>query len=379
MHICFITDEYPIPGKPHGGIGTFVYALAHGLAANGVQVTVAGHGDADREYKDGAVTVHHVRPSKWPLAKFIDFYGRLNKRLLQIHRQKAIDVIEGAELTFAWLPKIQGIKYVIRLHGGHNFFTKLLQIPTSRWRSFQEKRAFAKADHFVAVTQFVLDGTRKYLPIPEGKATKIFYPVDCNKFYPADAAKMIPYKIVFAGTVTEKKGVRQLVMAMPAILEKFPNTTLDIYGRDWVMPDGTSFIASLQPYLTDDIKKAIAFKGTVLHEALPAIYETAHLCAFPSHMETQGIVVLETMSMAKAVLFSTKGPGPETIDHLKDGLIADPYSPEDIAEKIIHLFSHPGLELELGQNARKKMLEKYSLPVVTKLNMDFYKGLMRKA
>ena len=379
MHICFITDEYPIPGKPHGGIGTFVYALAHALTSNGVRVTVAGHGDADRQYMDGKVTVNHVRPSKWPLAKFFDFYGRLNKRLLLIHQQNAIEIIEGAELSFAWLSKIKNVKYVIRLHGGHNFFSKLLQTPTSPWRSFQEKRAFAKADHFVAVTQFVLDGTRQYLSIPEGKVAKIFYPVDCNKFYVADAAKMIPYKIVFAGTVTEKKGVRQLVMAMPAILQKFPNTTLDIYGRDWVMPDGTSFIASLQPYLTDGIINAIAFKGSVMHEALPAIYETAHLCAFPSHMETQGIVVLETMSMGKAVLFSTKGPGPETIDHLIDGLIADPYSPEDIAEKVIHLFSHPGLELELGHNARKKMLEKYSLPVVTKLNMDFYKSLIQKA
>ena len=156
-----------------------------------------------------------------------------------------------------------------------------------------------------------------------------------------------------------------------------PKATLDIYGRDWVNADGTSFIASLAPYLTDDLKDAISFKGAVLHESLPAIYETAHLCAFPSHMETQGIVVLETMSMGKAVLFSTKGPGPETIDHLRDGLVADPYSPEDIADKIIHLFSHPGLEIELGTHARKKMLEKYDLPVITKLNMEFYEGLIK--
>ncbi len=377
MHICFITDEYPIPGKPHGGIGTFVHALAHGLSASGVQVTVAGHGDADRKYKDGAVTVHHIRPSKWKLAKFLDFYGRLNKRLVLINKQYPINVIEGAELSLAWLPKIGGIKYVIRLHGGHNFFTKLLKIPTSKWRSFQEKRAFKKADYFIAVTQFVLDGTRAYLPIPDSKAIRIFSPVDCDKFYEANAAKMIPNKIVFAGTVAEKKGVRQLVMAMPAILKKFPNTTLDIYGRGLINPDGTSFIATLEPLISDEIKKAITFKGAVLHQALPAIYETAHLCAFPSHMETQGLVVLETMSMGKAVLFSTKGPGPETIDHLKDGLIADPFSPEDIAEKVIHLFSHPGLEQELGSNARKKMLEKYSLPVVTKLNFDFYDRLIK--
>ncbi|MEO7310320.1 MAG: glycosyltransferase family 4 protein [Chitinophagaceae bacterium] len=377
MHICFITDEYPVPGKPHGGIGSFVYALAHGLSASGIRVTVAGYGQHGIGYQDGPVRVEPVGGSNWKLAKFIDFYGRLNNRLEQIHAEHPIDVIEGAELSFAWLAKMKGIKYVIRLHGGHNFFTKLLKIPTNRWRSYQEKRSFKKADHFVAVTRFVLEGTRKFLTIPDGKATRILSPVDCGKFYLADAKKMIRNKIVFAGTVTEKKGVRQLVMAMPAVIRQFPNATLDVYGRDWIMPGGTSFIASLSTHLTDDIRDAISFKGSVLHESLAAIYETAHLCAFPSHMETQGIVVLETMSMGKAVLFSSKGPGPETIDHLKDGLIADPFSPEDIAEKIIHLFNHPGLELELGQNARKKMLEKYNLPVVTKQNKEFYERLLK--
>jgi len=377
MHICFITNEYPVPGKPHGGIGTFVYTLAHALTAMGVQVTVAGDGDADREYKDGEVTIHHVRPSKWKLAKFWDFYGRQQKRITQIHALNPIDIIEGAELYFAWLPKIPGIKYVIRLHGGHHFFSKLLNVPTKRWRAFQEKKSFKRADHFVAVTQFVLDGTRRYLPIPANRVIKIFYPVNCAKFYNADHTRQVPYKIVFAGTVVEKKGIRQLIMAMPMIQEKFPKATLDIYGRDWANADGSSYIGSLQTYISEASEDSISFKGAVLHQSLPRIYETAHICAFPSHMETQGIVVLETMSMGKAVLFSTEGPGPETIEHLKDGLIADPYSPKDIAEKIIYLFSHAGLEQALGQNARTKMLEKYDLPVVTKLNLEFYESLLK--
>ena len=42
MHICFLTNEYPKIGFPHGGLGSFVKTIAEALVANGVQVTVVG-------------------------------------------------------------------------------------------------------------------------------------------------------------------------------------------------------------------------------------------------------------------------------------------------------------------------------------------------
>ncbi len=372
MHICLITDEYPQQGKAHGGVGTFVYMLAHSLAAKGIRVSVLGGGDTDKNDTDGHVHIYQIRKSKWRIARFIDFYRREKKLLLQIHGQHPIHVLEGSELSFCFLPKLKGVKNVIRLHGGHHFFTQLLGTPVNKWRAWQEKQSFRKADYFIGVTQFVVDGTRKFLPIPQEKVAVIGLPVDCTKFYQSDYRKMIPFKIVFAGTIAEKKGIRQLVMAMPAVKAKFPAATLEVYGRDWKTPDGSSYLHYLKTFVTDEVKEQIVFKGAVAHETLPLIYETAHLCAFPSHMETQGMVVLETMSMGKAVLFSTAGPGSETIDHLKDGLLADPYSPEDIAEKINYLFARPGLEEEWGKAARQKMVRRFNLPVITEQNMLLY-------
>lgn len=375
MHICFITDEYPQEGKAHGGVGTFVYMMANSLAAKGIRVSVLGGGEEDQNFTAGNVHIYQIHNSKWRMAKFINFYSREGRLLRQIHRQYPLDVVEGSELSFCFLPKIKGVKNIIRLHGGHHFFTQLLGIRINHWRAWQEKRSFRRTDYFIGVTQFVINGTRKYLPIPEAKATVIGLPVDCTKFYQSDDSKIIPFKIVFAGTIAEKKGIRQLIMAMPAIKAHFPVATLDVYGRDWKTPDGLSYLQYLKTFVEDSVKDNIVFKGAVPHDALPVIYETAHLCAFPSHMETQGMVVLETMSMGKAVLFSTAGPGPETIDHLKDGLLANPYSPEDIAAKINYLFARPGLEKEWGKAARQKMLSRFDIPVVTAQNMILYEKI----
>ena len=42
MHICFLTNEYPKEGFPHGGIGSFVKTLAVALVKQGIKVSVVG-------------------------------------------------------------------------------------------------------------------------------------------------------------------------------------------------------------------------------------------------------------------------------------------------------------------------------------------------
>ena len=67
-----------------------------------------------------------------------------------MHKKKPINSIEGAELSFAFLPKIKDIKYVIRLHGGHHFFAVAENREINKWKGFQEKRSFKKADAIIS-------------------------------------------------------------------------------------------------------------------------------------------------------------------------------------------------------------------------------------
>ena len=42
MHICFISNEYPKEGFPHGGVGTFLKTIAPKLVEAGHKVSVVG-------------------------------------------------------------------------------------------------------------------------------------------------------------------------------------------------------------------------------------------------------------------------------------------------------------------------------------------------
>ena len=43
MHICFLTNEYPKAGFPHGGLGSFVKTMAEALVKNDVRHVGESH------------------------------------------------------------------------------------------------------------------------------------------------------------------------------------------------------------------------------------------------------------------------------------------------------------------------------------------------
>lgn len=381
MHICFLTNEFPKEGFPHGGIGSFIKTIAIALVKRGIKVSVVGLNyipNDEYEIVEG-VAVFRLKKSN---IKGLSWYFNtkaINKKIKEVHNDSAIDVVESSELGLAFVEKIKNIKYIIRLHGGHHFFAESENRKISKWKGFQEKKSFKKSDGFIAVSKFVKIHTEKYLSYNNKPIAYISNPIDTDFFKPI-AGKETKYKIVFAGTVCEKKGIRQLVQSFPIVKKEYPEAVLEIYGRDWFFSDGSSYIKMLQekelPQL-GEIVKDIHFYGAVAYNAIPSVYAEATVCVFPSHMETQGLVAPEAMAMEKAVVFTKLGPGPEAIEEYKTGLLCDPYNPQDIAEKMIWIFENEEKVKEMGKEARQFVLEKYGLNGLLNLNIDFFESISK--
>ena len=166
MHICFITNEYPKPNYPHGGIGTFVQTISRKLVEKGHEVSVVGINTYtktdENEYENG-VRVYRLKPK---IVKGLTWYFNnniINKKLDKIHAKKPIDIVEASELGLALVKKRKTIRYIIRLHGGHHFFAEAENRKVSLWKGFQEKKSFKKADRFIAVSEYVKLHTSKFL------------------------------------------------------------------------------------------------------------------------------------------------------------------------------------------------------------------------
>lgn len=376
MHICFLTNEYPKIGFPHGGLGSFVKTIAEALVANGVQVTVVGlnYVFSDETENVNGVNVIRIRKSK---VKGLAWYfnsKNIAKTIATIHKKNPIDIVEGAELSLAFLPKIKKIKYVIRLHGGHHFFAEGENRGINWWKGFQEKRSFKKADAFIAVSNYVKNHTAKYLSYHNKPIEVVFNPINNQLFQPKDIAIEVN-NITFAGTICEKKGVRQLIQAFPLVKEKFPSAVLNLYGRDWLFPDGSSYIKMLQETELPkfgDYAQDVVFHGAVSFTEIPNVYAKAAVCVFPSHMETLGLVAPEAMAMEKPVIFTKLGPGPEVITDGVTGWLCNPHNPEDIANKIIQVLSNPHKAFEIAKKGRQSVLQQFEIKTIVLKNIEFY-------
>ena len=382
MHICFLTNEYPKPGFPHGGLGSFVKTIAEALVRNGIQVSVIGlnYTPSNETENVNGVTVIRIQKST---VKGLAWYfnsKNISKTIATIHKKNPIHSVEGSELSFAFLPKIKDLKYVIRLHGGHHFFAEAENRGINSWKGFQEKRSFKKADAFIAVSNYVKMHTANYLSYRNTAVEVIFNPINSSLFQPQEIA-LETNNITFAGTICEKKGVRQLIQAFPFVKEKFPKAILNLYGRDWLFPDGGSYMKMLQetelPQL-GALAQDIIFHGAVSLQEIPKVYAKAAVCVFPSHMETLGLVAPEAMAMEKAVVFTTLGPGSEVIEDGITGYLCNPHNAKDIAEKILLVLQNPEKATGLGVKARQAVLQKFEINTIVNENIAFYTKISKK-
>ena len=379
MHICFITNEFPKQGFSHGGIGSFVRTLAPALVKQGIKVSVVGINYIAKEETEIVEGVEIYRLKKNTVKGFTWYLNSksINNKIKEIHQSNSIQIVESSELGLAFISKLPNVKYVIRLHGGHHFFSESEKRKIDKWKGFLEKRSFKKSDAFIAVSHCVKNHTEKYLSYNNKPLVYLSNPIDTDFFKPI-IENRLENRIVFVGTVCEKKGVRQLIQAFPLVNKKFPNASLEIYGRDWFFPDGSSYIQMLKEKELPQfgqLANHIHFHGAIPFEDIPKAYSKAAVCVFPSHIETQGLVAPEAMAMEKVVVFTKYGSGPETIEDYKTGLLCDPYSPADIAEKIIWFLSNAPRANEIGKKARELVLQKYKVDDIVTRTISFFKEL----
>lgn len=378
MHICFLTGEYPTEGLAQGGIGSFVYTLAHRLVENGVKVTVLGLYKIEKEYTevDGGITVIRLPYSKRRFASFLYNKKVLNKELKKLGQSDyPIDILEGSELSFAFLGHKGTFKKIIRMHGGHHFFAVTLGKKPAFWRGWQERQSFKHADYVCAVSDFVANKTRELLHLT-CPITTIYNPIELNEFYQANPAKAVRHSLLFVGTVCEKKGVRQLILSLQYLINKYSDIQLNIVGRDWHSKEIPSYISLLKKEMPAELLQHVIFLGSVEHKNIPKLIEAAQICVYPSLMESFGIAWIEALAMGKMLVGSKIAPAYEIFKDGETGLLCDPYSPESIAEKISYCFDNEDVATEMGLKARMDIIDRFSVDNLVHKNICFYKSCL---
>lgn len=399
MKICFFTMEYP-PETGWGGLGTYIYNLAHELARLGNEVHVISKAYPDvRDYNDGLVYVHRVkqhrdgenRHIKTPLISTLDgfwewfsiSYSNL-KEFQKLSKSIKFDIVQApehyAEGFFYSLNKKTPL--VVRLHTPQFLLARLNQTHLLAGSVLDKLEIFTakRADKLTSVSaSLALEVSRKWKLDPD-EVTVIHNGIDLCFIDSSKSAK-VDYvhrdrpTVIYIGRLELRKGVCVLAKAIPKVVKEVDKVDFHFIGKDTnFSPTG----GSMKEYLIGMLAKAdvlenVKFLGHISDQAKKfAKLFLGDVEVIPSLYEAFGNTVIEGMACKKTVVASRCGGIPEIIKDGTDGVLVEPNNPNELANALIHLLQDRKTRERIGKRARKTVEERFTLEIMARKTLEAY-------
>ncbi|MBC5841418.1 glycosyltransferase family 4 protein [Flavobacterium sp. F-380] len=380
MKIAFLTPEYPhvLTGNS-GGIGTSIKNLAAGLVAAGCEVRVLVYGQAqDAVFMDEMVVIQRIKNIKIKGLSWFFTRKKLERIINELHESNQIDLVEAPDwtgITSFISPKKCPI--VIRLNGSDTYFCNL-DNRSVKWKNkFHEKRAVQKADAVLSVSQFTADQTNAVFGLNK-KITIIPNSIDINSFNQNKDSVVVPNTVLYFGSLIRKKGLLELPLIFNKLIEINPAVELIIVGKDVsdIISGAASTWEMMQERFTPEALLRVNYVGAVPYAAIQPHINAATVCVFPSFAEALPVSWIEAIALRKPIVASNIGWATDVIDDGINGFLVHPKEHSLYASKINSILENAALQHRLGLAAREKAIAKFSVAVVAKQSMDFYKNVI---
>ena len=177
----------------------------------------------------------------------------------------------------------------------------------------------------------------------------------------------------FVGRMHPGKGVIRLIEAMRIVWRSFEDARLLLAGARFTPSrrEEQEFGAVFDGLGPED-RARIVHLGAFEERDKPDLYDAMDVFAMPSVVDSFGIVFLEAWLRRKPVVGGRTPALSQVIAEGQDGLLADPHTPQEIADSIVALLKDPEMGRRLGEAGRAKVLERFTWDRVTDRIEAFY-------
>jgi glycosyltransferase involved in cell wall biosynthesis len=172
--------------------------------------------------------------------------------------------------------------------------------------------------------------------------------------------------ILFLSRLHPKKGLDLLAPAFAQIHHQFPQTHLVIAG-----PDQDGFQAIAEGYFdAAGCRAAVTFTGMLSGLLKYGAIAASSLYVLPSYSEGLSMSVLEAMGAGLPCVITTGCHFPEAAQ--QQAVIEIPPSVRALTDALMHLLIHPDQAWEMGDRARRFVLENYTWQQSAQTLVDVY-------
>jgi glycogen(starch) synthase len=285
---------------------------------------------------------------------------------IRLIRRWKPDVIH---LHTAWLWPIArdiqertGTPLVFTVHSLDRAEYEFGQLPT-QWHAQEE--VIAAAARVIALSQSEKDLLAQYCPRAQERVRIVGNGIhDCAAARVASYRRNMPTEsplVLYTGRFVARKGIGDLLEAIPRILDQAPRTRFVLIGgygvggevsRDWLP-------SALYPH-----QNQITFTGWLSPNEVAQWYCTADILVVPSWYEPFGMVILEGMLYGLPIAASAVGGPAEILENGRTGLFFPPKDVGALAGAILKLVATPSLRRRIGVAAAEEVRRNWLWPSI---------------
>lgn len=260
------------------------------------------------------------------------------------------------------------------------FVSKMFKIPTiyTAHNVFHDRRIFRRftGEHIIAVSNGVRDNLISYFNTDSDRIKVIHNGTDISKSSAGEkkrvkedlCLKQDDRIIAVIGRLSEQKGHKYLIKALPVVIKKFPNIKVLFVG------DGELRNGLQNQVVRMNIKGNVLFCGS--RNNVASFIEISEFTVLPSLWEGFSVAIIESLLLGKPVIASNVGGTPEIIENNLNGLLVETKDVGGLANAIIYMLSHPGEVKKMGEKGREKAVKKFSLKRMLEEYKKYYIHLL---
>ncbi|CAK0754676.1 mannosyl-N-acetyl-alpha-D-glucosaminyl-diphospho-ditrans,octacis-undecaprenol 3-alpha-mannosyltransferase / alpha-1,3-rhamnosyltransferase [Gammaproteobacteria bacterium] len=239
------------------------------------------------------------------------------------------------------------------------YYPEYFRLPTRIWRYATNRLLTTRASHILCESGFVKCDIMRFFDVPESRIAVIpAPPVSTLKDCAFDVEGLVAVRrkldlpesfVFYPAQFWPHKNHRRLVEAFAQVVKKHSGVDLVLTGKK-----RDEYENVFQRVRELGLGSRVHHLGYVEQMELAAVYRCATVVAVPTLFESISLPVYEAFSLGAAVCASNVVALPEQIGDA--GLLFDPLSVGDMAEKISILLDDPALRRQLIERGRQRMM-----------------------
>jgi len=324
---------------------------------------------------DGGI-VSNLRKKKWRFLLVPSFVLGQAWAAWRLVREQRIDVVHAHWLLpqgliaalMQWLPG-RRVPFVVTSHGADLYALRGRALDTMK------RFVIGRAAAATVVSRAML-GRLDAIGAGAAKASVLSMGVDLTqRFAPDPSMLRSDRELLFVGRLVEKKGLRHLLDAMPAVLRAHPDTRLVVAGF------GPEERALREQVCTLGLGHAVRFLGAVPQADLPSLYRRAALFVAPfvraesGDEEGLGLVLVEAIGCGCPIVVGNVAAMEEVFGAELPAAAVDARDAPALAARIIAALDNPEVSRESAARLRETVVERFDWERIA----DAYARLLTRA